>query len=505
MTTANPSPVSPSLLRRVSTYALSGTVVWTAIIAVSLSWNLWQHRADARAVAVTFARASFEKDVLYRAWSSRHGGVYAPVSKETQPNPYLADTPERDIVTPSGRKLTLINPAYMTRQAFEMGRERGTAYGHITSLKPIRPENAPDEWERRALEGFAKGATEASSIETIDGGDFLRLMRPLPTEDSCLRCHGFQGYRVGEVRGGISVSVPMAPLRAAGAATRKSLAAAHAIFWLLGLAGIGLGWSRLSSQIRQRQSVEEALRRAKEQAESANRAKTTFLANTGHELRTPLNAIIGFSEVMGGETFGSMGDSRYLQYARDISATGKHLLNLINDILDVSQIEDGEIVIKDSPIDVRLLVEASVGLFRERAAEAGLVLSGRTAPAVPPLTGDALRVNQILFNLLANAVKFTPAGGTVTLAAEVGTDGCFRFTVSDSGIGIAAADFETVLSSFGQVEGHLARAHEGVGLGLPLARKLTELHGGTLELQSQPGTGTTVTVRFPETRTGGGS
>jgi signal transduction histidine kinase len=503
MTMTDTSPVSPSLLRRVTKYALFVTLAWTAIAAVSLSWNHWQHRVEARALAITFARTSFEKDVIYRTWNSRHGGVYAPVTEETPPNPHLTNIPERDIVTPSGRKLTLINPAYMTRQVFEIGRERGTAYGHITSLDPIRPENAPDQWERRALEAFEKGAVETSSIETMEDREFLRLMRPLRAEENCLPCHGFQGYRVGDVRGGISVSVPMAPLHAVVASTHQSLIVAHGIFWLIGLAGIGLGWSRLSSQIRQRQSAEEAMRRAKEQAEFANSAKTEFLANTSHELRTPLNAIIGFSEVMGAETLGAMGNARYLEYARDISETGKHLLERINDILDVSQIEEGKIVIDDAQIDVPRLVEASVRLLGKRATNAGLTIDSRIQPDLPPLIGDALRVKQILVNLLTNAVKFTPAGGTVSLTVEVDATGCFRFTVTDSGIGIAVGDLDTVFSSFGQLEGHLTRVHDGFGLGLPLARKLTELHGGTLELQSQPGIGTTVSVRFPEWRTKG--
>jgi hypothetical protein len=169
-----------------------------------------------------WARTHFEKDVLYRLWNASAGGVYLPVSDKTPPNPYLSHLPERDLTTPSGRVLTLINPAYMTRQVHELAREKFQVRGHITSLNPIRPENFPDAWETAALQAFGKGTTEVSSVEKLDGQPFLRLMRPLVTEKSCLACHGKQGYKLGDIRGGISIAVPIGPLWSVASANLMS-------------------------------------------------------------------------------------------------------------------------------------------------------------------------------------------------------------------------------------------------------------------------------------------
>jgi PAS domain S-box-containing protein len=225
--------VSTSIRR----YALIFVLAWSAAVAVSLIWNLLEVQRNVTLRAQTEARSAFGKDLLYRRWAAGHGGVYVPVTEETPPNPYLANIEERDIVTPSGRQLTLVNPAYMTRQVFELGQEQDNVRGHITSLKPIRPENAPDPWERIALEAFEQGETEVSSEEEIDGVPFMRLMRPMVTEKRCLKCHGAQGYQEGELRGGISVSVPLAPYDDDAQAQLLPLCGSHALLWLLGIAG----------------------------------------------------------------------------------------------------------------------------------------------------------------------------------------------------------------------------------------------------------------------------
>ncbi len=254
------------------------------------------------------------------------------------------------------------------------------------------------------------------------------------------------------------------------------------------------------ADITERKRAEEALHEAKEQADIANRAKTEFLANTSHELRTPLNSIIGFSQILVNEMFGPLGTPQYLQYARDIHHSGEQLLDLIKDILDISQVEMGRLELTEEAVAAETIVASCVRLVEERAARAGLTLDVEIYDGLPLLHVDALRIKQILLNLLTNAVKFTADGGTVRLAAADPASGGFRFTVSDNGIGIAAADFERVMTIFGQADSSWTRQHEGAGLGLPLARRLTELHGGKLDLESEPGAGTTVTVWLPAER-----
>jgi two-component system, cell cycle sensor histidine kinase PleC len=233
----------------------------------------------------------------------------------------------------------------------------------------------------------------------------------------------------------------------------------------------------------------------KVRAEGANKAKSEFLANMSHELRTPLNAINGFSEIMVGEMYGALGDQRYRDYARDIHASGQHLLALINDILDMSKIEAGKMKLRLEPVHIEDVAEDAVRLMRNRAEAAGLTLTMDLGHA-PETEADYRAVKQILLNLLSNAVKFTPRGGRVAVTAVEAGD-FLRVSVSDTGIGIAKSDLARLARPFEQVESQHAKTTQGSGLGLALTKSLVELHGGKLELASEPGQGTTVSFTLP--------
>ncbi len=242
----------------------------------------------------------------------------------------------------------------------------------------------------------------------------------------------------------------------------------------------------------------DAARAALLNAESANRAKTEFLANMSHELRTPLNAIIGFSEIIQNEIMGTIkGNPKYVDYARDIRGAGTHLLGVINDILDIAKIEAGQLDRREDVFEIGEALDACVQMLADQAAESGLRLVREGQDTLPCLYGDEKKFKQIVINLLSNAIKFTSEGGTVTLGAEVEAEGSLKVTVSDTGIGIAAEDLENALAPFYQVDSAYCRTLEGTGLGLPISRALAELHGGSLDLESEPGVGTTVIVRFP--------
>ncbi len=264
--------------------------------------------------------------------------------------------------------------------------------------------------------------------------------------------------------------------------------------------GIVTGEALLRCKLALLQAREEELSRALAAANEASRAKSNFLALMSHELRTPLNAIIGFSEVLGGEMFGPLGSGRYRDYAHDIHGAGRHLLALINDILDLSKAEAGKFDLHCEETEPGELIAECLKLMRSRAMEAKLSLTCSATADVPVLCVDRLRLKQILLNLLSNAIKFTPPGGAIRVSIECDAQGRMHLTVSDTGIGIAPDMIHVALEPFRQIASPFARNAEGTGLGLSLVKALMESHGGALQIDSALNLGTTARLVFPASR-----
>lgn len=264
--------------------------------------------------------------------------------------------------------------------------------------------------------------------------------------------------------------------------------------------GAFLGYRGIGSDITAAVLDGRALIEAKERAEAANRAKSAFLANMSHELRTPLNAILGFADMIRQKVLGQNAVEQYSTYASHIHEAGEHLLGIINDILDLSRIEAGRSELSNDEIALESLAQSMRILLNQRFQESGTAFDIDLPDPAPRIVVDERKFGQILINLLSNALKFTPSGGRVVLAAVMREDNGLDISVKDTGIGIAAEDIPVVLSPFGQVESPLSRKHHGTGLGLPLAKSLAELHGGSLHLRSTPHVGTMVTVHLPPQR-----
>ena len=627
--------MSHSILR----YASIAAIALTVLVTISFVWNIRNIDRQTIYLATNEARANWNKDQAFRRWATRHGGLYVKPDDRTPPNPYLEHLPERDVVTTDGVKLTLMNPASMMSQMTKEFEELFGIKGKVTSQVLLNPANEPDAWELSALQKFDEGEQEIIEQSNIDGMPFIRLMRPMVMTEGCILCHGSLGFEVGDIRGGVSVSIPLTPYYAAEQESKKSLFFSHGSVWVFGILTIGFISLRGQKRENERREAESLLRRAHdnleekvqertqelecqkraldehaivsitdikgnityandklceisgytreellgqnhrilkseehspefyskiwktisngkvwngniknkkksggfywvdativpflnvdgkpsqyiairtditerknaelsvesslEKAETANRAKSELMANMSHELRTPLNAIIGFSDTMKEEVFGPLGHEKYREYLNDINYSGIHLLDLINDILDVSAIEAGVVELHEENISVSDVVDASIRIIMPRSNSGKVTVTSSVSSETPQIFADERRVKQVFLNLLSNAVKFTPEGGKVTVNSWLNEDASLSISVVDTGIGMDEDGVEKALSKFGQVDSGLDRKHEGTGLGLPLTIGLMECHGGTLEVKSEKGRGTQLTVIFPKER-----
>ncbi len=283
--------------------------LWTVTVFGLLGWALWTTRQGTENLARKMARAYFNKDYVSRSWVASHGGVYVPTNERTPPNPYLRHVPERDITTPSGRRLTLMNAAYVLRQMHQEYSDRFGVKAHLTGLKHFRPETAPDEWEKAALVAFKGGLKEKMEFTEIEGEPYLRLMSPLTAKKNCLKCHGIQGYKEGDVRGGASISLPMKPFRETEHNQTWVQVISHGAIFLLGISVIFVGMRRLRQREEERNIAVAALHKARDDLEDRVQERTSELVTANRELKRQI------SERMRAETALKESEERYRQLA----------------------------------------------------------------------------------------------------------------------------------------------------------------------------------------------
>lgn len=472
-------------------FIVAVAVFWTIIIAASWAWNVRQVQQNTLAEALVQARVAYEKDLVYRRWNTLHGGVYVRVTEETKPNPYLK-IPERDIETTEGLQLTLINPAYMTRQANELAGTEFGVHGHLTSLNPLRPKNRPDEWEEKALKAFEGGERESSSVSTIMGREFMRLMRPLETEAGCLRCHATQGYQVGDIRGGISVAVTMEPLRIIERQNILTLTLAHGLFWVLGLAGHFFGTRRLVRSEGERRLAEEDTRKYAHELEESNRLKDLFIDIMRHDLLNPTGVIKCYI----GYLLEKEQDPHKRDLASKIDLVNNRLTEMIENASKYSRLEEMESIERRRE-DLNRILRESVLIATCQDEDSDLRVDylpeGEYPAWVNTMIGD------VFVNITSNAVKYASEGKRIEIG--ITDEGDFwRVYVKDFGPGISDRNKEKIFTRFERLN---KEGVKGTGLGLAIAKRVVELHHGRIWVEDNTEGGCIFNVSLAKENEGG--
>lgn len=447
---------------------------WLSAVLASLNFSMSAEKASAEKAYLAAGQAIIQQTLLTRMWNAHLGGVFAPIGPELHPNPFLQFV-LRDIVSMDGSQYTKINPSFMTRQISEISEKQSGIKLHITSLTPLNPGNKAYKWEAEALGKFEQGAPEY--YDFTDNGTLFRYMAPLRITEDCLQCHRQQGYKINDVRGGVSVIMPVGK-----SDSRKIIWLSHVFALLIGLNGLFFFGRLLTKKHNLTLAAMEA-------AEIGNQAKSEFLANMSHEIRTPMNAIIGLSQL--GRKVEP--NSKQSQYLFKIHTAGQALLGIVNDILDFSKIEAGKLELEQVPFHIDRIMDNLSTMVRQKAEENGLEILFSISREVPvQLIGDPLRLGQVLVNLANNAIKFTKTGEiviAVELVQKSEKSVVLEFVITDTGIGLSQKQIDLLFQPFSQADTSTTREYGGTGLGLSISKAFVQAMGGDIGVKSEPGQG----------------
>ena len=491
---------------RLLKYVWIVVAVWTAIIVTSVVWNMSRTWNATHALAITATRAHLDQERLSNLWAVKLGTVYAPVTEQLGPNPSLSFHADRDIQTPAGEPLTLLSPHQMLPHLDATHSGVGTIQERLTSLKPVDPLNGPDAWQRVALNAFNRGETEHSQFVTVDGRPYLRMIKPLIVERGCLPCHGRQGYRPGDIRGGLEAWTDVTSYRETAVHEMTTIGATHVAFWLLGLAGIAVGRRRMTRSIAEQQQAEAERHKLEVQVQQTQKLESLGVLTGGiaHRFNNLLTGVLGNAS-LALETLparsaewmlvdrAQRAAQRAAELTRQMLAyTGKGPFTL--DLVDINRLVDEMVDLLEVPLSKQARLSYNLG------------------EDVPLIEADAAHIRQVVLNLVTNASEaIGDRNGTVSVST--GTLECdtayltetwlhdglpagryVYVDVADDGCGMAP---DTVARRF---DPFFTTKFTGRGLGLGVVLGIVRGHRGAIKVQSQRGVGTTFRVLFPEAR-----
>lgn len=512
-----PRPLPDDILRTVPRFIrlrrwwLLPLLIWTLGSAVYFNLHLAQLREQTTAVALEGARNMFRMVVLTRNWNASHGGIYVPVTEKTQPNPYLKH-PKRDITTTDGQALTMVNPAYMTRLIAEMAEIDAGSIFQLTSLNPIRPANQPDAWEADQLRRFEQGLQESWSVEEAGQRRLLRYMAPLKVKESCLACHREQGYQLGDIRGGVSVSQDYAPIEEAVSRHRSNLIVAtlatylgiSLLAWLL-LEILRRRWLELAGKIDEVQTTQRQLLQAEKLASVGQLA-----AGVAHEINNPVSFVASNLKTLGSYSRellalieksrqGKLSDSDLASVDFDFMRSDlpellqesqqglDRVSRIVKDLKQFSQVDQAEI----QDFDLNHGLRSTLTMLSSQLA-GKVALSQSLDPELPTIRCRAAQINQVALNLLLNASQAVGENGVISVRTGH-TAGEVWFEIRDNGIGMTQEVLNRIFEPFYTTRG----IGQGTGLGLSMAHDIVGKHNGSIEVSSQPGQGSCFRVTLP--------
>ncbi len=472
------------LIKRSITIAL----IWTVLCFIAAYWNVATEQQKTMSLALREARAVIDKDQALSLWAGEHNGVYVPVTKETPPNEFLSHLPERDITTPDGKQLTMMSPAQIFRQV--MNRQGELTRAHITSLKMVNHLNRPDTWEREALHQLEAGAKEVAAVTKIEEQEYLRLIKPILTKAGCLECHEQHGFKEGDVRGGLSVALPLAAYRAVEKSSLQAIYLTHTLLWLFGLLAIGLIFTR--SRKRRMERLDD-LQTLEEQSEKIK----IFAYSVAHDLKNPVISIHGLANLLKKKQFDQL-DEKGRQYCEQIIRASSQLSSLVDQINIFISAKEQPLSIE--PIDFPEICQ-TVKEEYDAQLHARNVQWVRP-PRVEGMRADRMAVIRIMRNLIDNALKYS--GERLSRIAidcrERGDH--YRVSVTNDGNPISPDACRNIFVRFKR---HCPDSKvQGTGLGLAIVKELTRLQGGDVWVESDGIEGVTffftIAKDIPETR-----